>query len=48
MAAAGNINHIASLYEALAAGGEVVDDLGRVQAQAVEIDQVDVGALPPP
>jgi hypothetical protein len=26
------------LYEALAAGGEVVDDLGR--------DQVDVGALP--
>src|SRR5438445_11035611 len=35
-----------SLYEALAAGGEVVDDLGRVQAQAVEIDQVDVGALP--
>src|SRR5438128_468687 len=35
-----------SLYQALAAGGEVVDDLGRVQAQAVEIDQVDVGALP--
>jgi hypothetical protein len=42
----GRLVAFGSLYEALAAGGEVVDDLGRVQAQAVEIDQVDVGALP--
>jgi hypothetical protein len=42
----GRLVTFGSLYEALAAGGEVVDDLGRAQAQAVEIDQVDVGALP--
>src|SRR6202022_312720 len=42
----GRLVAFGSLYEALTAGGEVVDDLGRVQAQAVEIDQVDVGALP--
>ena len=35
----GRLIAFGSLYEALAAGGEVVDDLGRVQAQAVEIDQ---------
>jgi hypothetical protein len=34
----GRLVAFGSLYEALAAGGEVVDDLGRVQAQAVEID----------
>jgi hypothetical protein len=38
----GRLITFGSLYEALAAGGEVVDDLGRVQAQAVEIDQVDI------
>ena len=42
----GRLVAFGSLYEALAIGGEVVDDLGRVQAQVVEIDQVDVGALP--
>ena len=34
----GRLVAFGSLYEALAAGGEVVDDLRRVQAQAVEID----------
>src|SRR6202047_1184139 len=34
----GRLVAFGSLYEALTAGGEVVDDLGRVQAQAVEID----------
>ena len=36
---------VGPLHEAAAAGGQVVHHLGRVQAHAVEVDQVDVGPL---
>ena len=36
---------LGTLYEAPAAGGKVVDDLRRMKAQPIEIDQVDIGAL---
>src|SRR5262249_58977257 len=34
------------LHEAAAAGGQIVDELRLVEAQAVEIDQVHIGAQP--
>jgi hypothetical protein len=35
-----------TLHEPAAAGRQVVHDLGLVQAQPVEVDDVDVGAQP--
>jgi hypothetical protein len=42
----GRLVTFGSLYEALAAGGRSLTTSGVCRAQAVEIDQVDVGALP--
>jgi hypothetical protein len=41
----GSLRSLRRAVQSLAAGGELVNDLGRMQAQPVEIDYVDVGAL---
>ena len=44
----GRVEAVRPLHQALAAGRQVVDDLGPAQAQPVVVDDVDVGLQPDP